>query len=459
MTWLIGAAESTDWVERQIDFGSVTRPHRTDPVAGRQNSWSDNDSEDDMWFAYDTVTYPSRLNVTLFAPVTNLAPVFGQDLADRSDPEGTAVSVSAAATDPDLDTLAYSATGLPSGVSIDPATGLISGTIDFTASGTYSTAITVTDDGSPVLTAVDTFNWTVAEVNRPPIFIQDLVDRSDPRGTLISFKLDALDPDASDTLTYSATGLPQGLTIDSATGWVSGAIGPSASGTTAVTITVTDDGSPPMTDVDTFAWTLTPGEVTYLIANTGGANGGDDLLTAVDLNDPNPVSNEVNIGTGTGTTNIEAAAIQPGSNVLFAAQKNRIGTIDVTSGVFTPHPADTGIGSGATGLRAFDNIEGLAFDPFTGDLLATHQRAVLQPDLLFRIDPMTGSHVPGAFGGDDYVVIQDKGTYSTRPRSRLIRLMVSSTRSIGICRATGASQHLIRQRVQHRPLALRQTTS
>ena len=61
---------------------------------------------------------------------TNQAPVFTTDLGDQSDAEGEPVSLDADATDADLDTLTYSATGLPGGVTIDASTGVISGTLD-----------------------------------------------------------------------------------------------------------------------------------------------------------------------------------------------------------------------------------------------------------------------------------------------------------------------------------------
>ena len=60
---------------------------------------------------------------------TNQAPVFSTDITDQSDAEGDTVSLDADATDADLDTLTYSATGLPGGVSINASTGVISGTL------------------------------------------------------------------------------------------------------------------------------------------------------------------------------------------------------------------------------------------------------------------------------------------------------------------------------------------
>ena len=67
------------------------------------------------------------------------------------------------ASDIDGDTLNYSATGLPAGLSIDAFSGLISGTIGSGADtdSPYSVTVTVTDDGNPQAAANTSFTWTV----------------------------------------------------------------------------------------------------------------------------------------------------------------------------------------------------------------------------------------------------------------------------------------------------------
>ncbi len=56
-------------------------------------------------------------------------------------------------------------------------------------------------------------------------------------------------------------------------------------------------GALPVTPAD-----AAPGDgLCYLIADSGGANGGNDLLTLVDRGDFNVATNETDIGTGTGT--------------------------------------------------------------------------------------------------------------------------------------------------------------
>ena len=97
--------------------------------------------------------------------VVNSAPAMTTNLQDRTDNFGATANLDSDATDADNDTLTYSATGLPTGASIAPATGVISGTL--TTAGIYSVTMTVSD-GS--LTATDTFTWTVSPpANTPPV--------------------------------------------------------------------------------------------------------------------------------------------------------------------------------------------------------------------------------------------------------------------------------------------------
>jgi hypothetical protein len=75
----------------------------------------------------------------------------------RTATTGTATSLQILATDPQGDTLTYSATGLPAGLTINVSSGLISGTP--TTAGTTSTTVTARDPGDNAGTA--TFTWTV----------------------------------------------------------------------------------------------------------------------------------------------------------------------------------------------------------------------------------------------------------------------------------------------------------
>jgi YVTN family beta-propeller protein len=69
---------------------------------------------------------------------------------------GDAVNLPLSATDPNGDTLAYAAAGLPAGLEIDPATGRIAGTPS--AAGAFDVVVSATDG---VNTATAGFIWTV----------------------------------------------------------------------------------------------------------------------------------------------------------------------------------------------------------------------------------------------------------------------------------------------------------
>ena len=73
---------------------------------------------------------------------------------------GTAASLQIQASDPNGQTLTYSATGLPAGLSINASSGLISGTP--TTAG--SSSVTVTAKNTSNLTGSATFTWTVNPV-------------------------------------------------------------------------------------------------------------------------------------------------------------------------------------------------------------------------------------------------------------------------------------------------------
>jgi hypothetical protein len=101
---------------------------------------------------------------------TNRAPTV-TDPADQAGLEGEAVSLAIVATDADGDSLNYAATGLPPGLGIDPGTGFISGTIDYAAASAsrYGVTVSVTNDATTDVT----FDWTVVNVNRAPMLVDD----------------------------------------------------------------------------------------------------------------------------------------------------------------------------------------------------------------------------------------------------------------------------------------------
>jgi hypothetical protein len=99
-------------------------------------------------------------------------------------------------------------------------------------------------------------------------------------GTAVSLQIHATDSASGQTLTYSATGLPAGLSISASTGLISGT--PTAAGTTSATVTARDTtGS---TGSASFSWTITSTGGTcspaQLLGNPGFENASPSPWTA-----------------------------------------------------------------------------------------------------------------------------------------------------------------------------------
>ena len=166
------------------------------------------------------------------------------------------VSLQVSAIDAEGNGLTYVATGLPAGLSIN-ATGLISGSIATGAdtSSPYTVLVTVTDDGTPNESANISFGWSVTAANTAPT-ITAIADQSSTVADTVSLQVSAIDAEG-DGLTYVATGLPAGLSIN-ATGLISGCIatGADTSSPYTVLVTVTDDGAPNESANISFGWSV-----------------------------------------------------------------------------------------------------------------------------------------------------------------------------------------------------------
>src|SRR5437773_5944620 len=122
--------------------------------------------------------------------------------------------------------ISYNATVLPAGLSVNTSTGLISGTP--TTAGTYSVTISATNSNG---TGTATLTLTI---NPPPPVITSPGTATGTVGVAFSYQITATNNPTS----YGASGLPPGLTVNTATGLVSGT--PTTAGTYPVTITATN---------------------------------------------------------------------------------------------------------------------------------------------------------------------------------------------------------------------------
>jgi uncharacterized repeat protein (TIGR01451 family) len=278
--------------------------------------------------------------------------------------------------------------------------------IDFASTGT-ELSVTQTDTPDPV-NVVSSLAYSLTVANAGP---------DDATGVVVTDILPA-------GVTFQSGSASQGSCSQNA-GTVTCLLGNMAAGATAtvnialnapVTVgTIVNTATVSGNEIDPFPANNTSIETTvvqnlnvnqlcYLVADSGGGNGGNDLFTRIDTADFNPATNETNFGTGTGTNAIEAIAFNSATGVVYAANAGQLGTLSTTSGLFQALPQSFGTGSGIFGNVTFGDVDGLAYDSTTGVLYGSHRRG--GSDVLLQINMTTGAHVPNAFGaGVDYVEI------------------------------------------------------
>ena len=209
---------------------------------------------------------------------TNQAPVFSTDITDQTDAEGDVVSLDADATDADLDTLTYSATGLPGGVTINAEHGRHQWHAELDQLGHLqrrphrsATARSPTPTPSPGRSPTPT---------RPRSSAPSSPTGPTPRATS-SASTPTRPMPTRDTLTYSATDLPAGITHQRRAPASSAA--PSARPARARYNVVVTVATAPLTDTDAFTWTVTE-PVTGSALDFDGVNDHVTLRRGADLN-------------------------------------------------------------------------------------------------------------------------------------------------------------------------------
>ena len=148
---------------------------------------------------------------------------------------------------------AIAAGALPPGLALNATTGVISGTPS--GAGTSSFTVQVTDASAPQQVATAALTLAIA----PPLAVTTTALPNGITGTAYSAALSASGGTASYVWSISSGLLPPGLSLNSATGGISGT--PSAAGSFGFTVQVVDSSSPQQTASATLTITLAPGLV------------------------------------------------------------------------------------------------------------------------------------------------------------------------------------------------------
>lgn len=194
----------------------------------------------------------------------------------------------------------YSASGLPGGLSINSSTGAIAGAPAL--SGSATATVKVTDSSSPTKTASANLQISIAGVSSTALSITTTSLASGTAGAVYSGAV--LATGGTTPYTYSASGLPSGLSINSSTGAISGTT--SSVGTATVAVTVMDSTQPSMKTASTNLG------LTISTASAGASCGNISTGSLASLNGFIPFSS-----LSAWNTNIASAAVDPKSATII----------------------------------------------------------------------------------------------------------------------------------------------
>ena len=259
---------------------------------------------------------------------SNAAPVLAS-IGNRTVNEESALEFTAGATDESVSSLVYSLEPAASGTF--PAGAVISGSGGFSwtpseaqGPGVYRAKVKVTDNGG--LSDDEEFEIQVLEVNRAPE-LTEIAAQSVDEGSELSFTATATDPDLpANGLTFSLVNAPAGasMTPEGVFSWTP-ANGPASA---SVTVKVTDNGSPALSDEQVV--TITVNNVAPSITAIGVPGGailaGTPVSVTWSFTDPGTETWSCEISWDIGEAFVAAS---------YAAPKSCVATRALPAGIYT----------------------------------------------------------------------------------------------------------------------------
>ena len=203
--------------------------------------------------------------------------------------------------------------------------------------------LAVTMDGNKNITATFT---AMPAPNQAPV-LAAIGNRTATAGQALTFTATATDPDAGQVLTFALAGpVPAGAVINASTGafgWT-----PAAAGSFALTVRVSDNGSPVLTDEETVTVTVSPAPAVNQAP----------VLAAIG-------SKTATVGQAL-TFTASATDANAGQTKTFSLETAPLGaTINASSGAFSWTPGAGQVGSFAVTVRVADNGSPVATDEET----------------------------------------------------------------------------------------------
>ncbi len=279
---------------------------------------------------------------------------------------GTAFSytITATGTAP----ITFGASPLPAGLSVNATTGAISGTPTATGTTNVTLSATNTAGAAPAKTLV----ITVSAATVAPTITNTVLSASDTVGAPFSYTITAT---GTSPITFGAAPLPTGLSINTATGSISGT--PTASGTTSVALSASNAAG--VAPTKTLTLTIYPAVApTITSALTAGGTAGAAFSYTITASGskpitfgaaPLPTGLSVNASTGlisgtptgAGTTNVTLSA----ANAAGAAAAKTL-VITISSAPVAPTITNTNLSTtGTAGVPLSYTIAAIGTAPIT----------------------------------------------------------------------------------------------
>ena len=177
-----------------------------------------------------SATQPVSITVVNANQAPQISPI-----GNKSVSETTAIDFTVTASDSDGDVITLSAAPLPPGATFSPTTGAFHWVPSYSQGGNRTITFTASDAS---LSSHEDVVFSIGNINRPPE-LAAIGKKTIAENALLAFTLAATDPDL-EPLTFAATGLPSGATLNPTTGAFAWTPSFTQAGVHSVVFSVTD---------------------------------------------------------------------------------------------------------------------------------------------------------------------------------------------------------------------------